>query len=108
MLAELRRQSDASVAGLHTIRARTSRVLAATDAFTTLSREIAGLGRALWEPVLITRLNQDHTERAVFQQQLRLLIDQLDAFRQRYASELLQSRPPPPRQKRPWWHVWSR
>ena len=107
MLVELRRQTDASVAGLHSIRARTSKVLVATDAFTTLSREIAALGRALWDPVLIARVNQDPTERALFQQQLSLLIDQLDAFRQRFASELADSRPPPPRPKQPWWR-WSR
>lgn len=107
MLAELRRQTDASVAGLHTIRARTSKVLAATEAFTVLSLEIGALTETLWSPLSIARLNGDSVERAVFNQQLRLLIDQLDAFRVRYASELSQSTPPPPKPKKPWWYVFK-
>jgi methyl-accepting chemotaxis protein len=105
MIAELRRQTDATVSGLHTIRARTSKVLAATEAFTRLSEEVAALTRALWTPDVIARLNEDATERSLLLQQLHLLIDQLDAFRQHYAGELSLTTPRAPKPKRPWWHV---
>ena len=107
MLAELRRQTDASVAALHTIRARTSKVLAATEAFSALSAEVAALTRSLWAPPTVARLNQDAAERALFQQDLHLLIDQLDSFRQRYAAELSITTPLPPKPKKPWWDVFK-
>ena len=107
MLAELRRQTDASVSALHTIRARTSKVLAATEAFSALSAEVSVLTRSLWVPPTAARLNQDAAARALFQQELHLLIDQLDSFRQRYAPELSITTPLPPKPKKPWWRVFK-
>jgi len=106
-LVELRRQTDATMTGLHSIRMRTSRVLAATEAFAALSQDVASLGRELWSPLTCDRLNRDATERAQFLQQLHLLVDQLDSFRQRYATELSQSIPPKPARKKSWWHVFK-
>jgi hypothetical protein len=105
MVAELRRQTDASVSALHMIRARTSKVLAATEAFSALSAEVAALTRSLRSPPTVTRLNKDAAERALVQQELHLLIDQLDSFRQRYAAELSNATPLPPKRKKPWWRV---
>jgi hypothetical protein len=48
-------------------------------------------------------LNQDAAERALVQQELHLLIDQLDSYRQRYAAELSLTTPLPPKPKKPWW-----
>jgi hypothetical protein len=107
MLAELRRQTDASVSALHTIRARTSKVLAATDAFSALSTELAVLTRSLSAPPTIARLDQDAAERALFRQELHLLIEQLDSFRLRYAAELSITTPLPPKPRKPWWHVFK-
>lgn len=107
MLAELRKQTDASLQGLHTIRARTSKVLAATEAFTALATEAATMNRSLWAPTTASRLNDNAADRAAFQEELRLLVDELDTLRQRYASELAlaTSLPPPP--KKPWWRIFS-
>jgi len=107
MLTELRRQTEASVAALHTIRTRTSKVLAATEAFSALSVEVATLARSLWAPSTVARLNQDAAERALFQEELHLLIDQLESFRHRYAAELSITTPLPPKPKKPWWHVFK-
>jgi len=107
MVTELRRQTDASVEALHTIRARTSRVLGATEAFGALSAEIGALGRRLDLPVAAARLNATAEERAAFQAELHLLIDLLESYRQRFAPELAATklrRTPP---KRRWWHVFK-
>jgi hypothetical protein len=104
-VAELRRQTDASLAALHTIRARTSKVLAATEAFSALSAEAAALAHRLMLPVAVDRLNEDVREREAFRHELHLLIDQLDGFRQRYASELAATTPRRPPPKKPWWRV---
>lgn len=106
-VAELRRQTDACVAALHTIRARTSKVLAATDAFSALSREVEQLGRALSAPPTALRLKRSAIERALFQQDVHLLLDQLDGFRSRYAAELLLTTPLPPKPKKPWWRLFG-
>jgi hypothetical protein len=107
MLAELRRQTDASVSALHTIRARTSKVLAATEAFSALSAELVVLTHSLSAPTTVARLNEDAAERALFRQELHLLIEQLDSFRLRFAAELSITTPLPPKPRKPWWHVFK-
>ena len=106
LVAELRRQTEASVEGLHTIRARTSNVLAATTAFSTLATEIAALGRRLSAP-LPGDLDNIASERAAFHQELHLLIDQLDTYRQRYGAELAMTVQRKPKPKKRWWHVFK-
>ncbi len=93
--------------GLHTIRARTSKVLAATASFTALSAELAALSRALWAPATVDRLNQDAAEREAFERRLRALLDELEALRERFESELSRAVPAPRPPKKPWWRMFS-
>lgn len=107
-LTELGRQIEASVDGLHTIRARTSRVLRATSAFSTLAGEVRSLRRRLSEPALAAQLLRDEADRAAFQEELHLYIDQLESYRHTYAEELSLATPRRAPPQPPWWRVFER
>jgi hypothetical protein len=109
---ELRRQATASTNALHTIRARTSRVMRATAAFAALTTDIDALARRLTERDSVARLRRDADERIAFMQDLHVLVDQLESFQQLYAEELSSVAPPPSpaakqaTQKRRW-RIWA-
>jgi hypothetical protein len=104
MVIELERQAEASVRGLHTIRSRTSRVLAATAAFSALADEVGSLARRLAKPkARDTYVNPE--DRGALQAELSLLIEQLDGYRQSYAAELALVEARPPKPKRRWWRA---
>jgi hypothetical protein len=104
MVIELERQAGASVRALHTIRARTSRVLAATAAFSALADEVVSLGRRLAQPkARDTYANP--ADRAALQAELSLLIEQLDGYRQLYTAELALVEARKPKAKRRWWRA---
>ena len=92
-LTELSRQVTASVDALHTIRARTSKVLLATAAFGALAVEVdvlrsAPCGRRLASTAVAAELLRDDDDRATFHAELHRLIDQLESYRLVYAAEL--------------------
>ncbi|HYJ10793.1 MAG TPA: hypothetical protein VEX18_17345 [Polyangiaceae bacterium] len=100
----MQRQADASVRALHTIRARTSNVMAATAAFSALADEIGLLAQRLAKPTAgDTYANA--ADRAALQEELHLLVDQLDNFRQSYTAELALVAARPPQVKRRWWRA---
>ena len=104
-LTELNRQVMVSVDALHTIRARTSKVLLATAAFGALAVEVEALRRRLAEPAVAAQLLRDEDERAAFQGEVHRFIDQLESHRDAYAGELSLAtlRRPPPRVR--WWQL---
>jgi hypothetical protein len=104
MVVELQRQADASVRALHTIRARTSKVMAATAAFSALADEIGLVARRLAKPTARDTY-ADAADRAALQEELHLLVDQLDNFRQSYTAELALVTARPPQVKRRWWRA---
>lgn len=108
-LEALRGEADATVAALHTIRARTSKVLEATAAFSAVSAEAAALRSPLERPARAARLELDADGRLALQLDLGQLLDRLERYRRTYAAELAQvparSPPPPPKARRHWWHV---
>jgi len=106
-LGELRRQTDAAVEGLESITARTSRVLAATEAFSALSTECRALSRVLFDPLAVARINDNAVRRNAFRQQLQQLLERFDALRQSYAAELSPVVQPRSAAKKPWWRLFS-
>ncbi len=109
---ELRRQATASVNALHTIRARTSRVLGATAAFATLAAEIDVLARRLIDRDCAARIRWDAEERIAFMHELHALVDQLEILQQTYADELSCIAPPrapaqPPSGQKRRWRIFS-
>jgi len=107
LVAELRRQTDAAVRGLYAVRARTSKVLMATEAFAALSARVTNLNHSLWTPTMADRLNGDAVARWDFEEEVRQLSHELEELRQRYETELLLTTPVPPPPKKPWWRVFS-
>jgi hypothetical protein len=108
MFGQLREQAEMSVKDLYTIRMRTSKVLAATDAFTALAAAIATVELALSAPHALARIRLDSKERDRFEQEHALLSGQLLTLRRRFAPELSLTTPPPkPKPKKPWWRVFG-
>jgi hypothetical protein len=107
MVGELQRQADASVRALHTIRARTSKVMAATAAFSALADEVGLVARRLAKPTARDTY-ANAADRAALQEELHLLVDQLESFRQSYNAELaLVAARPPAVKKRRWWRAFG-
>ena len=103
-LRDLRRRTDASVRGLHAIRARTSKVIEATAAFTALSEELVSLSRSLWSPPIAQRLKEDAGAREAFARRLRSLLEELEALERRHAAEL-SCAPSTSAGKKRWWRL---
>jgi len=102
-LTELGRQVTASVDALHTIRARTSKVLLATAAFGALAVEVDVLRRRLASTAVAAELLRDDDDRATFHAELHRLIDQLESYRLVYAAELSLATARRARPRARWW-----
>jgi hypothetical protein len=105
MLTELRHETDAWLRNLHTIRARTSNVLAATDAFSALSEKVAALSRSRIAAPM-ERHSANVSSSPAFEERLEALLVERDKLQQRFASELTLATPVPPPPKKPWWRCW--
>ncbi|HYP91262.1 MAG TPA: hypothetical protein VEQ59_24015 [Polyangiaceae bacterium] len=94
-LGELRLQIDASIEELEAITARTSKVLAATEAFSALGAECRAVSRALFDP----ELSLDLQRRQALARRVQQLSERFVNLRQSYAMIA----PLRPRVRKPWW-----
>lgn len=108
-IALLQRHAAATVQSLHHIRARTSRVLAATGAFAALEGEARSLSEVVRN---LSRVNDESVDRPYVESELERLRNSMHDLRQRFSSELVsaaKSEPPAPSSRRkPWWRFWRR
>jgi len=106
-VAVLQRHAAATVRSLHYIRARTSRVLAATSAFTALDSEARALND---EVCTLSRVNDESIDRPSVERDLARLRTAMQQLEERYSSELMsaaKSEPPASSARRkPWWRFW--
>jgi hypothetical protein len=109
-IAMLERQAAASVESLHHIRARTSRVLAATGAFTTQEKEIRSLSHAVRDLANLDHVHDDSVDRPSVERELARLRAGLRELQLRFSSELASGtkleRASPSSRRRPWWRFW--
>ena len=107
-IAELEQLAATAVDSLHRIRARTSRVLAATSAFSKLDRE----ARSLSELVrTLSRVDDASVDHAFFEGEVARLRSEMLELQLRFSAELVsaaEAKPPPTRPRpKPWWRFWS-
>jgi hypothetical protein len=94
-LGELRLQIDASIEELEAITARTSKVLAATEALSALRAECRAVSRALFDP----ELSLDFQRRQALARRVQQLSERFANLRQSYALIATLR----PRAKKRWW-----
>jgi uncharacterized protein YigA (DUF484 family) len=109
-IAVLERYASANVEALHGIRMRTSRVLAATNAFAKVEIGVRSLGQLVRTLVSLARVSEESVDREYIEGELARLRSELSVLEATYAGELQlaarMSASPPPRH--PWWQVWRR
>lgn len=107
----LQRHAAASVQSLHHIRARTSRVLAATSAFTAFEVEARSLREVVRTLVSLARASDESVDRGYVERELSRLREGFCELQRRFSRELVSAAeserppPPPPLMKR-WWQLW--
>ncbi len=109
-LAIFERHTTATVETLLLVRARTSRVLAATSAFTALKQEACSLRKVVGTLLTLARASDESVDPAYIEGELTRLHDELYALQRKFAGELVTAadseRPPPLVALRPWWRIW--
>lgn len=109
-IAMLQGQTAATVEALHHVRARTTRVLAATSAFTKLNGAVGSLDQVV-RTLGRSRASEDSVDKESIERAIERLQNDLHELRESYSKELLcaaeSSRPPPRTARRGrWWHFW--
>jgi hypothetical protein len=110
-IAVIERQAAANVQALHRISTRTSRVLAATSAFSMLTVEARSLSQVVRTLVTLARASEDSLDHDYIERELSHLCEQLRVLEQRHAKELAQAAVPARKrsreQRKPWWQIWK-
>jgi hypothetical protein len=111
-LLVLERRVAGTIASLHHIRARTTRVLTATNAFSALQAEVLALSRVIDTLARLSRASDDSVDRQCLEGQLSQLSADMAELQRRFEAELrhaADSAPPPPKvlPRKPWWRVGS-
>ncbi len=109
-ISVLEQSTSATVSSLHRIRMRTSRVLAATSAFTAVQRDAAALSRVVRTVSGLSQLSETSVDRGYIEGELTRLQEELEQLHVRFSRELLSAAdaelgPPAARPKR-WWRFW--
>lgn len=107
----LEQSASATVSSLHRIRMRTSRVLAATAAFTAVQRDVASLSGVIRTVSGLSRLSETSVDRGYIEGELTRLHEELEQLHVRFSRELLSAAEaelgrPAARPKR-WWQFWK-
>ena len=110
-IAIIERTAATSVEALHRIPARTSRVLAATSAFSMLNMEARSLSQVVCTLVTLARASEDSLDRAYIERELSELREELRALELRHAKELAlavaHARQQSPAPRKRWWEIWK-
>lgn len=109
-IAVLERYASANVEALHAIRMRTSRVLAATNAFAKVETGVRSLSQLLRTLVSVARVSEESVDREYIEGEVSRLRSDLALLETAYAGELqLAARlSASPQLRRPWWQVWRK
>ena len=111
-LLVLERRVAGTIASLHHIRARTTRVLTATTAFSSLQVEVLALTRVIDTLTRLSHASEDSVDRPCLERQVSRLCSDMVDLQSRFEAELRHAAdyaPPPPKlpPRKPWWRVGS-
>jgi len=110
-IAVLERYANANVEALHAIRMRTSRVLAATNAFAKVEIGVRSLGQLVRTLVSLARVSEESVDRQYIEGEVARLRSELAVLETTYALELqlaARASASSTKPRRPWWQVWKK